>query len=150
MNEEIKKFIIEAKSKTYANPDSKPNILPDNRKQFVVENGKYKYLDTYAGSNLFSGEEIIYYQDKPIWIMNYYGLVLDSNISSENIYTFLKKCLSNTPNDFPVRGPQFFEDGDFKYELKITGNLEYFHGKEYIYLNDREIYKLILHGGIIH
>lgn len=149
MNEEIKKFIIEAKRKTYADPDSKPNILPDSRKQFLIKNGQYKYLDTYAGSNPFSGEEIIYYQDKPIWIMNYYGLVLDPNTSSEDVYAFLKKCLSNIPNDFPIRGPQIFEDGNFRYELKITGDLRYFYGKEDIYLNNRKIYELNLHGGVL-
>lgn len=49
----------------------------------------------------------------------------------------------------PLRGPSKFESGDFLYTFETTGTMQNFKGTEKIYKNNKLIFELCCHGGII-
>jgi len=49
-------------------------------KDLAFEENDYHYLDSYFGEKDFSGEEIVYFKELPIWSMNYYGKMIKENI----------------------------------------------------------------------
>jgi hypothetical protein len=73
--EELKNFLYTARLQTYASGE-KPVENPQSAgsKQFKFQKGDYFYRDIFfSGDNRFIGQEIIYLDSKPIWVMNYIG-----------------------------------------------------------------------------
>ena len=152
------KFLIKAKKQTYANSNAKKvtsSRLGANDYQFEEEiDGKsMKYHDTYFGGTCFMGEEVLYCQDNiPIWGMNYYGVTLDKKLSEEAMDKALRPALMHVGEDasvLPVRGPSQYQNGEYRYSFKNMGNIESFTGIEEIYKNDKLIFRLHCHGGMI-
>lgn len=158
MNNNFKKFLIEAKKQTYANSniekrESSRLGSSDYHYEEKIDGQKLFYHDTYFGGTKFMGEEVVYCDSSiPEWGMNYYGIILDETLSDEIIDKALRPALMRVGDDatvLPVRGPSKFENGDYVYTFKVSGTLNCFEGIEEIYCCDRLIYKLICHGGII-
>ncbi len=151
VSDQLKEFLVEAKKNTYAS-DS-PNIVAkpylESSKQFQFSNGKYLYQDIYFGTEKFSGMEIVYDENVPIWTMVYSGGV-DYPMDLKEVYSFLKRALRNISFDFPARGPRIFREGHLTYENNYEGSIERFHGEEYILLNETEVYRLSYYGGIVN
>lgn len=141
-------FLLQAKKSTYAGAegDSK-RVLSDGSKEFVFTADKYYYRDRYFGSNPFAGEEVVFYNDEAIWVMNYRGCILDKTINDKEVYSFLKQALMNVPEAAPFRGPSEFALGDYKYVSEVQGDINSLVGAEKIYLKNNEIYELYFHGG---
>jgi len=142
----LPEFLTEAKRATYAGNGAEKK-LPDGSRELNYEKGQLKYRDRYFGSKLFSGQEIIFNKDKPVWSMNYYGKSIKEFIFTEGIYSFLRKALSKVAEDSPFRGPKKFAEGLWGYENKWEGNLDEFSGEEKIFYKDKLVYKLRYHGG---
>jgi hypothetical protein len=51
--------------------------------------------------------------------------------------------------EVPVRGPESYESGEWKYTFIFLGDLGDFDGEEKIYRNGVEVYKLKIHGGML-
>ena len=49
----------------------------------------------------------------------------------------------------PVRGPAKFSDGEWTYQFTANGGLENFAGQEEILLNQKVVYRCVVHGGFI-
>ena len=81
--------------------------------------------------------------------MNFYGLVLDANVPSRDVYTFLQDAMRQVGPERPFRGPEHFRSGDWEYEDASQGNVEHFSGNEIIRYQGREVYRLLYHGGKI-
>ena len=70
----IIEFLIKAKTSTYADgikykvTSTKPNSI-----DYHYEEDSFIYHDTYFGSKEFYGEEIVYFDNLPIWHMEYKG-----------------------------------------------------------------------------
>lgn len=145
-NDELIKFLILAKKKTYAG-NKKEQELSSRPKShdLIFEDGNYKYFDSYFGGEKFIGEEVLFKDNIPVWAMNYCGNELNDNFSSH----FLKQALSNVPTDNPFRGPEIFKDGDYLYICKTIGDFTCFEGKEEIYFHNEKVYECLFHGGII-
>lgn len=140
-------FLIKAKVSTYADGikykvlSTKPNSI-----DYHYEEDNFIYHDTYLGSKEFYGEEIVLFDNKPIWHMEYKGGVL--NDESIDVYAkVLKPALKNVDKKLPLRGSQEFCIDDYKYTFEINGTLNRFEGKERIYKKDKLVYELICHGG---
>lgn len=140
-------FLIKAKTSTYAYGikfkviSTKPNSI-----DYHYEEDNFIYHDTYFGSKEFYGEEIVYFDDKPIWYMEYKGGVL--NDETTDIYAkVLKPALKNVNYKLPLRGPKEFIVGDYKYTFETIGTLDQFEGKERIYYKDKLVYELKCCGG---
>lgn len=74
------KFLVNAKRNTYAAQKGKVLSSRKFSKDLAFEENDYYYLDSYFGEKDFSGEEIVYFKQIPIWSMNYYGKMIKENI----------------------------------------------------------------------
>jgi len=141
-------FLIKAKIYTYASGgEGGEKILDDGSKEFVFQKGNYVYRDRYFGSKAFIGEEIVFEFNKQIWGMNYYGKIFTDNLSTKEIYSFLKKAMQLVTEKRPFRGPDHFTEGNFIYTDKSVGDASWFEGVEEIFYNDVKVYELKYHGG---
>ncbi len=143
-------FLIEAKKKTYASesPETVSEPSLESSRQLQYSKGRYLYRDIYFGSEQFSGIEVVYEGQTPIWTMVYSGGTT-SPLDSREIYSFLKRALRSLSLDFPARGPRIFREGEFTYENNYEGSIEKFTGEELILLNESEVYRLVYYGGMI-
>lgn len=145
MNEQLLQFIIKAKRNTYADKNNQIESSRNGSVDFEYTENDYKYRDSYVGSKHFSGQEIVWNKDIPIWSMNYIGKVIDEPFSGD----FLKNALKNNTNQMPYRGPEKYEEGDYVYLCNVDGGYDYFEGRELIFYKNKQIYELKFHGGII-
>lgn len=146
-NDEVIEFLVSAKQKTYAagksrNLDANSSRLHST--DLSYEEGNFKYLDTYVGGRHFSGEEVVWYQEKPIWAMNYSGRTLNDKLAN-----FLKEALLQVTKKAPYRGPDIYRDGKYVYVNLVSGEFNWFQGIEKIYYEDELIYELVYHGGAV-
>lgn len=144
--EELKRFIAEARRNTYAG-EGKPveKTLLNGSCQLEYKKGEYFYRDIYfTGKDNFIGQEVVYFNDKPIWSMVYCG-------SSEppEVTNFLKKSLSTLSEKCRFNEKCEFEENDFRYENEGEGTLEQFHGEETISVKEEKVYRLRYQGGLI-
>jgi len=144
--DKIKKFIIEARENTFA-VNSKPTENPRlfGSTQMEYQKTDYFYQDIYfKGAKISIGQEVIYYNDKPIWAMNYIG-----NVIEKNGLEFLKKSLLELSSKCRFGGKCQFSKKEFEYQDEGQGDLEYFSGKEQILQNGKNVYNLTYLGGLI-
>lgn len=138
-------FLVEAKKNTYAG-DGKVNDISMRpcSKDLEYVKDDYKYIDTYLGGENFIGEEAVFYLDKPIWGMNYYGKEYE-----KFSVDFLRKAMLTVTKENPYRGQPIFKDGDYTYICEVNGDFEHFNGTEKIYFEKKIVFECIFNGGII-
>jgi len=144
------KFLVEAKRKTYAsNDESSEKVLKDGTKELSFKDGNFLYRDRYYGSEFFAGEEVVFKNKKPLWVMNYSGRFLVDDCLKTDLYAFLKKSLKKVNQKTIFRGPEKFKQGIFSYVNAIKGKADDFHGEEFIYCKGKKVYELRYHGGVL-
>ncbi len=147
---DLAKFLVLAKMNTYATTgEGGENILDDGCKKLSFSKDNFRYRDQYFGSNPFIGEEIVWENNKIVWGMNYYGATTSNIVPVKKVYQFLKTVMQKITEEQPFRGPDNFQDGDFKYFNRSKGYIKLFKGEELIKYKGREVYKLHYHGGKI-
>lgn len=144
-SKELIDFLIKAKCNTYAAKGRECASSRPNSHDLRYEEGVFLYLDTYVGSECFSGEEAVWKNNIPIYAMNYSGRVTSSNFSGD----FLKAALMAVPNDKPFRGPDIYVENDYFYNCKVCGDLKWHQGYEEIYYKNLQVYECYFHGGIV-
>jgi hypothetical protein len=147
-DEELARFLVEAKRNTYASQTGKIASSRMESKDLGYRNNDYYYVDSYFGEKDFSGQEIVYHKDKPIWIMNYYGKMIQDDVPQGFIET-LRGALMRVEVDRPFRGCSSYSDGKFSYNCESEGTFRSFTGQESIEYDGRKVYHLHFHGGQI-
>ncbi len=150
-HEELTNFLNAANKATYANKEAVKSLsLRPLSQDYHFEQADLVYHDTYFGARDFIGEEIVYKAGESVWGMNYYGHVLDPEVSTKDAFVILRPALMQEYDDIlPVRGPKEFVLENNKYTNKVDGTLDRFSGEENIYLNGKLIYRCWYHGGNI-
>ena len=151
-HKELTIFLNAANKATYANKSAtKADSLRPSSYDYHFEQDDLTRHDTYFGARDFIGEEIVYQKEVPIWGMNYYGHVLNPDISTKDAYTILRPALMQEYSDdiLPVRGPREYVLENSRYTNRVEGTLDRFSGEEHIYLNGELIYRCWYHGGTI-
>jgi len=149
LEQEIIEFLLTAKKHTYAT-ENRP-VQPSSRlgsKDLAFAQGDFKYWDSYIGNSGFSGTEVVWYQDVPVWSMNYLGRMLTGTYGGE-IRTFLMEALALVDGATPYRGPAIYQNGNFIYKNSVIGGFGWFSGKEEIFYENTPIYELVYHGGTV-
>jgi len=144
--EELAKFLVEAKQNTYAGkaPEEEKSMRLGSH-DYLYSKGNFLYIDSYVGGESFAGEEVVYYENNPIWAMNYTGRTLSDLFSGD----FLREALLHVTEATPFRGPNIYRKDRYVYHNKVSGELSWFHGKEEIYCEDILVFECIYHGGKI-
>lgn len=151
MMDALIRFLHKANKNTFANPNAKKvaSMRPQSQ-DYHFEDGDFIYHDTYFGSRDFIGEEIIYQNQKPLWGMNYFGFILDDDVTDKELGAFLEKSIMQEYDDIiPVRGPREFSENNWTYKFSVDGNLARFSGQEEISRDGRVVYKLFVRGGLL-
>ncbi|MFC1879637.1 DUF5680 domain-containing protein [Chloroflexota bacterium] len=145
---ELAQFLVKAKLNTYAGEGEGGEAdLPDGCKELNYREGAYCYRDRYFGFDPFIGQEIVWHDGRPVWAMNYIGMVGDKSAPAGKIYHFLQKALRKVEPARPFRGPYHYQSGDFEYFDEHQGDLSFFKGAEWITIKKQEVYRLEYHGG---
>jgi len=144
--DKLKKFIIESRENTYA-ADSKQIENPriSGSVQLEYQKADYFYQDIYfAGSKIFIGQETVYFNNRPVWAMNYLG-----DIAKQEILSFLKLSLLKLSQECRFGKKCQFEKRELEYQDNGQGELDLFSGKESIYQKNKNIYNLTYQGGLL-
>lgn len=148
-------FLLQAKCHTYASQGDTATVIPlvPGTKQLEYRDGLFVYRDIYVGMAYFVGQEIVSYQDRPVWSMSYAGGVsatIRDRAQMGTIYAFLRLALRQGTVAQPARGPAVVRDGSYIYMHQSHGTLEAFWGDERITDNTGQVYELHYSGGILH
>lgn len=149
---EIQKFLITARSHTYAADTGKVNPLIPGTTQLEYREGDWFYRDIYDGELRFQGREVIYHQDRPLWGMVYEGgmEMLPQGVGSEDVYNFLRKSLLKHVGAARIAGEVHHKEGEFRYEGKTNAQEDVigkFWGEEKISYHGEVVYQLAYGGG---
>ena len=148
---ELCKFLVKAKKSTYAAGDTAKKVIEgDKSTTLVFEEGDWRYHDNYFGGEPYGGREVVLFQDKPIYIMVYYGWVNEGVSDAQSVYKVLQSALRLIPEDKPFRGPKQYQLDGFEYLNVFEGEINNFSGEETIKSVDGiEIYKAKYIGGLV-
>lgn len=142
-------FLIKAKRHSYADGGSQAQTLADGCRELVFVEGDLFYRDRYFGFDPFIGEEVLFFQGKAVWAMNYWGGVSDMTVDAGVIYHFLQQAMQHVAPERPFRGPHKFVDGDYEYRDESQGSPDLFRGEEKIFYRGKQVYSLLYHGGTV-
>lgn len=147
--EELRTFLVEANKHTYATGDESLNKKEiDQSTTIYYEQKDWSFHDNFFGGEPYGGREVIFYKNKPIWMMVYYGSI-NETVVAETVYSTLQKALRAMPESSPFRGPHKLEDGEFTYMNTWAGTIENFSGEETILKNGKKIYTAKYIGGLV-
>jgi hypothetical protein len=147
---ELNAFIVRAKAATYVGggEHSAASRLGSHDLRFTE--GEWAYHDSYFGGSDFIGEEIVYFSERPVWAMNYYGRILRSDLlTAEQAGQMIKASLSRMYKEGRFLGGFEFSEKDLTYRDSSEGSAVCFQGRELIDRGPETAYKLLYHGGLI-
>ncbi len=143
--QELTAFRMEAIKNTYAGyadccTSSRPGSF-----DYQYEKDDYLYYDSWLGGAKFSGEEAVWKAGTAIYSMNYFGRLL-KELGNTN---FLKEALCHATPEYPCRGPEFYQSGEYTYKTKMIGDIQWFQGYEEIFCQNTKVYECYYHGGVL-
>ena len=145
----LKQFLIESNKAGYVTGDEKRWIKePDSSTTIPYSSKDWKAHDNFFGGEPYGGRIIVFYKNKPHWIMVYYGWVKEG-IDPNPVYSILRNELKNMPEDAPFRGPKEYKENNFIYTNSWSGNIEKYRGEEKIIQNNTLFYKAHYMGGLV-
>jgi hypothetical protein len=143
-------FIVRAKSVTYVGDGQPTPACRSGSHDLTFAEGDWKYLDSYFGGRDFIGEEVVYYQGKPVWAMNYYGRILRADlITPAQAGQVIKASLSKMYREGRFLGGFEYQHEGFTYTDTSEGEVLSFRGREFISRHGETAYELYYHGGLI-
>ncbi len=143
-------FLLEAKLQGYASGDqTRLHKLDDGGLETVYKTGNLSYRDRWYRENQFIGHEVVHYQGKAVWGLNFFGATSDNAEVPPGFPSFHKSALRHVPESAPFRGPAFYQEGEFVYINQVTGSIREFSGVERVFFRGQEIFKLVYHGGLL-
>lgn len=149
--ENLHDFILAAKSATYIGDGAPVQSCRTGSHDLVFEQGDFSYLDSYFGGSDFIGQEVVYEIERPVWAMNYYGVIRQpEQISAPEAGEMIKASLSKMYTAGRFLGGWEHHKGNLVYHDTSLGDLTYFSGREWIEKDGELVYELVYHGGLIH
>lgn len=145
----LRKFLLESKEAGYANEKAPMKKEKDGSTSMYIKSGDWSSHDNFFGGEPYGGRCIVFYKEKPYWMMVYYGYVVESWSDFDSVYSFLRKALQEMPEDHPFRGPKNFKERNFEYKNKWKGDLASYSGNEVITHKSGKIYEARYMGGLV-
>jgi hypothetical protein len=123
--------------------------LPDRSTTIAHQSGQWRMDDNFFGGEPYGGREVVFFEDRPVWMMVYFGEVATSESNVGAVYACLQKALSEPDEVTPVRGPREIQLDSMKYETTWEGDILRFKGVERISRDGEEIYTASYAGGLV-
>jgi hypothetical protein len=148
--DELNAFIVRAKAATYVGNGEHISPCRPGSYDLRFEDDRWAYHDSYFGGSDFIGEEVVYYEEKPIWAMNYYGRILREDlITAAQTGQMIKASLSRMYAEGRFLGGFEHTEQDLTYIDASNGTVDCFRGHELIRRGQVTAYELDYHGGLI-
>lgn len=145
----LKQFLYELNLSGYASGEERQWIKQkDDSTTIPFAKGKFRSDDNFFGGEPYGGRIIVFYEEKPVWIMVYYGAIVKGEVS-DIIYKFLRESLKLMPKNAPYRGPKEYKIGNLKYLNSWNGDIKSYNGCEKIYRGDKQVYSAKYIGGLV-
>jgi hypothetical protein len=148
--ERLNAFIVRAKAATYVGGGARsPSHRPGSH-DLQFDEGAFFYLDSYFGGTDFLGQEVVYFEGKPVWAMNYYGRILEpSMITAADAGQIIQESLSKMYQEGRFLGGFEHTTEIGTYVDASEGDVASFAGKECIVRDNVRVYELAYHGGLV-
>ena len=144
----LEKFILKARTKTYAAANGKAEPLLPASVQYEHQEADYSYRDIYyIGNGIFPGLETVFYKNKPVWSMSYFGDF--SKMTEEQVDQMLRKALTELWQTTRIYNRVEKDYGDFMYICDGSGDIDELSGTEEIYVGKDKLYFFHYAGGFI-
>ena len=148
--EKLNAFIVKAKSATYVGSGARSLAYRPGAHDLQFHDGEFAYLDSYFGGTDFLGQEVVYYQGSPVWVMNYYGYILKPElITAAEAGQIIKESLSRLYEEKRFLGGFEHTAQNGTYIDTNEGDTASFTGKEWIARQGIKVYELVYHGGLV-
>ena len=148
--EGLNAFIVRAKAATYVGGGARSLSYRPGSHDLQFHEGAFSYLDSYFGGSDFLGQEVVYYDGKPVWAMNYYGRIVEpSLITAEEAGRIIQESLSRLYEEGRFLGGFEHETEHGTYVDTSEGDVASFSGTEWIARGGIRVYELVYHGGLI-
>jgi len=148
--DKLLQFLLEARTKTYAGDrgEVKPAFSGSDQLEYEKEGWFYRDI-YYSGNAKFMGLETIYFKDKPVWSMSYYGSCQGKD--EKEIYKFLKEALMENWQEARIWKRVDWKKGKYRYicEPDFEGSIEEMTGIEKILVNDEQKYQFFYGGALL-
>ncbi len=149
-HQQLYQFIVEAKANSYVGraPHGESSRLGSH--DIVYGNGRFSYRDSYFGGTDFLGQEVVYFDDEPVWAMNYYGKILEPELyDGEKAGQVILASLGQLYLSGHFLGSSVNHTELGIYHDTNQGDVASFNGYEWIEFANRQVYGLHYHGGLI-
>jgi hypothetical protein len=144
----LEKFLLEARTKTYAGDSQKSESLLPNSVQYDYQDGDFSYRDVYyIGNGIFPGLETVYFKGAPVWSMSYFGDF--SKMTEEQVDKMLRKALSENWQKTRLYHTVEKDYGDFVYRCDGSGNIDMVEGSEVITVDGENVFYFYYAGGFV-
>ena len=148
--EQLNEFIVRAKAGTYVGDGEHTTPSRAGSHDLRFEDGDWAYHDSYFGGTDFIGQEVVYWNAKAVWAMNYYGRILyDDQITAAEAGQMIKSSLSRMYRQGRFLGGFEHAENGLVYVDLSQGTVETFQGRETIRRGQLIVYELEYHGGLI-
>ena len=146
----LEAFIVRAKSNTYVGGGQKSLAYRPFSHDLQFHEGSFAYLDSYYGGTDFIGQEVVYFEGKPIWAMNYYGKILNPGlIDGQTAGRIIMESLGKLYLQGRFLGGFENETSLGTYSDTNEGDVSSFKGVEWISVQEEKVYELVYHGGLV-
>lgn len=88
---DLKAFIWKVKKSIYA--ENADHYVQGGLRHTTFKDGFYHFENQEIGHRYYSGHEVIYKKDEPIWTMVYSGGILNDDIGEKRLLSFLRRAL---------------------------------------------------------
>lgn len=144
----LEKFLLLARTKTYAGSAGKVTPAFNGSYQLEYKEEDWFYRDVYnLGNAIFVGLETVYFKNKPVWSMSYYGNF--KKMSEEETDNILRGALIANKEKVRLWHEVTWEKGEYSYTCDGYGNIDEIGGTEEIAKNGEKVYYFYYAGGLI-
>ncbi len=148
--DQLQDFIVLAKAATYVGGGDKSLSRRPGSHDLEFHQGAFAYLDSYFGGADFIGQEVVYFEGRPVWAMNYYGRILEpALIAATETGQIIQESLSALYQQGRFLGGLEHTTDKGIYTDTNEGDVASFTGREWITRGDVKVYELVYHGGLI-
>lgn len=144
----LKDFLLKA-NLPHANGTTQMKTVENGSRTINFSDGDFSMEDNFFGGEPYGGQQVVFYKHEPAWICVYYGRVLETSLSADKVYDFLREALQHPDSTKPQRGPASYQKGTLEYQNDLHGGLAEYFGREVILEHGKEIYWAKYMGGLV-
>ena len=144
----VREFLVEARAKTYAAAGGKVKPVLAGSTQLEYQDEDFLYRDIYyVGNGVFPGLETVYFDNKPVWSMSYFGNF--KQITEEEADKVLRAALLDNWETTRLNKHVEWTKNNYKYVCEGSGDMKELEGSESITKDGKQVYFFYYAGGFL-